>query len=190
MMITTPRAAAVCVVMSVAVLAAATAGSAQDVRSAALAKQLTAKLAAQQLNTFAMKDPAQPDRYIAAMVFPDVQILLVAARYSSPPYLDHLISQKQFPEAYAALQQGAIDETKLFVHDMGADGLTADGKNATDIVYEKGKTQTVFDGDWKKQRLNEREYREKFDAFEKQYAQLLGLLLAAATTPPGGAPAR
>jgi hypothetical protein len=36
----------------------------------------------------------------------------------------------------------------------------------------------AFDGDWKKQKLSEEEYRKRFAAADQQYSQLLTALLA------------
>jgi len=45
--------------------------SAQETKSAALARQLAAVLAAAKLDSVAAKDPDQPDRYVAALYLPD-----------------------------------------------------------------------------------------------------------------------
>jgi hypothetical protein len=54
--------------------------SGHDTQSGPLARELTQRMAKQRLGTVAAKDPATSDRFVAAMVFPEVQLLVVTAR--------------------------------------------------------------------------------------------------------------
>jgi hypothetical protein len=163
---------------------------AEEQLSPALVRQLGTLLTERQLDTIAVRDPGTPDRFVAAMYFPNSQLLLVSGQYSSPAYLDDLIARRQFKDAYVALQQAAAPETRVFFHDMGADGLNLKGRGDVDIVYEQVTKQTIFDGDWKKQKLSEREYQATFERAETQYRRLLEMLLTAVASKPlpGGAP--
>jgi hypothetical protein len=58
-------------------LSLAPAASAQESKSAALAKQLAAALDAGKLDSIAAKDPDAPDVFVAALYFPGIQLLVV-----------------------------------------------------------------------------------------------------------------
>jgi hypothetical protein len=176
-------------VFAVIVICAAGAArsSAAQPASAALAAGLGAAMAERQLEAIAVRDPAAPDRYIAAMHFPNVQLLVVGGQYPSPAYLDALIAERKYKDVYIALQHSVVPGTKVFFHDMGADGLPADDDGAVDVLYEQVTTQTTFNGDWKSQRLSEREYNIKLAKAEQIYRGLLQPLLAAAKAPAAAA---
>ena len=63
------------------------AASAQESKSAPLAKQLAAALDAAKLDSIAAKDPAAPDVFVAALYFPGMQLLVVSGKYSVPQLL-------------------------------------------------------------------------------------------------------
>jgi hypothetical protein len=76
------------------------------------------------------------------------------------------------------LNGAATASTKVFVEDVGADGLrpTRDG-NRIDSVEVAGK-RTTFDGDWDKQKLTEAEYMKIYASADDRYAKMLTALLA------------
>jgi hypothetical protein len=166
---------------------------AADEQSTALAKQFAALMVERHLDALAARDPQVADRFIAAMVFPEVQLLVVAARYPSPDYLQYQIDHKQYREAYTALYQNPIMETKLFFQDMGADGLRGGRGGLTDVMYERGQVQTVLDGNWKKARMSEAAYTQKLLDADTQYSGVLAILLdtlRADATQAGNKPGR
>ena len=119
------------------------------------------------------------------MLIPDVQLLVVAAKSTAADYLASQIGQRQFQEVYATLNATAVPDTKLFFQDMGCDGLTDSG---IDIMYEHGKDQTIFDRDWKRQKISKADYEAKVEKADDQYGQILALLtqsLQAAPVAPG-----
>jgi hypothetical protein len=168
--------------------AAAPRSSAAQSASSALAAELGAAMEKRQLETIAVRDPAAPDRYIAAMHFPNIQLLVVAGQSPSPAYLDALIEERKYKDVYMSLQHFAVPSTKVFFHDMGADGLPADRDGVVDVLYEQVTTQTTFNGDWKSQGLNQREYSAKLAKADQIYCRLLQRLLAAAKVPAGDHP--
>jgi len=117
-------------------------------------------------------------------VFPGSQLLVVSAPYSTPAALDALLAQHQYRDVYSALQQPSIKAGKIFVQDLGCDGLHGETGADVDVIYEQGTTQTMFDGNWKAKRLSEAAYRQKLDAVDVRYAHLLTVLLASAGAPP------
>jgi hypothetical protein len=166
--------------VALAMIGAASVPAAAQDSSSALAAKLGAVMAERKLDALAMRDPAAPNRFIAALHFPNVQLLVVAGDHPSPAYMDSLIAAGRYAEAYGALQQSAVPATKVFFHDMGADGLRGDDGNV-DILYEQVTRQTTFNGQWKGQGLSERAYREKAQQAETSYRALLQPLVAAAT---------
>ena len=147
---------------------------AQESKSAALVKQLTAALDAAKLDSVAAKDPSAPDAFCAALYFPNAQLLVVSAKYSAPQLLTTRLAKKEYRDTYIDLSSASIPASKVFVQDSGADGLTAKG---FDVYEEAGKT-TIFDGDWKKAKISEQDYQKMFSAADERYSQILRALIA------------
>jgi hypothetical protein len=150
--------------------------SQDDSQSAPLARELTALMTSQKLQTVAARDPDDPARFVAAMAFPDVQLLVVSARYAAPATLEYELGKKQYSDIYAALQQSAIPDSKVFIQDLKADGLH-DRADAVDVMYEQVTHQTIFDGNASKHGLTQAQYGAKFHSADQQYARLLTLLI-------------
>lgn len=161
------------------VLPLAPAAAAQEGKSVALAKQLSAALDAAKLDAVAAKDASSADTYVAALYFPGAQLLVVSAKYSAPQLLEARLNKKEFRDIYIDLSSASIPESKMFVQDAGADGIRAKREEgqAFDIVETAGKPM-MFDGDWKKQKLSEQDYMKAFTAADDRYAEMLAALLA------------
>lgn len=78
---------------------------------------------------------------------------------------------------YTALHQPASAPTRFFLIDLGCNGLRGNDEGV-DVLYEKGSTQTLFNGDWKSQDLAKSAYQSKEQAAERQYSRILSHLLA------------
>ncbi|HSK10331.1 MAG TPA: hypothetical protein VK911_12205 [Vicinamibacterales bacterium] len=170
-----------CAFTVVAVTAcAATAGAQPPTsKSAPLAADLSQRLQTLELQTIAAKDPERPGFYVAASYISGVQLLVVLAHSTATDYIEYMLASSRYDEVYSTLNAASTREGKLFVQDMGADGL-ADGRGKgarTDVVYRDEVTTTVFNGDWKSQGMNERQYDEAFQEIDAQYARGLSLLL-------------
>jgi len=161
------------------VLGSASVMTAQDSKSAALAKQLATALEAGKLEAVAAKDPSSPDVYIGALYIPGFQLLIISAKYSAPMLLDALIGKKAFRDVYIDLNSAGTPGSKVFVEDLGIDGLKPKrGDNQPfDSVEIDGK-RTSFDNDWRKQQLSEQDYMKAFAAADERYTQMLTALLA------------
>src|SRR5262249_31746089 len=135
---------------------------AQDAKSVALARQLTAALEAGKMDCIAAKDPGAADVFVAALYFPG-NLLVVSGKYSVPQLLNDRLTKKEYRDVYMDLNGAATPETKVFIQDPGADGLKAkrDENQAFDIVEIAGK-QTMFNSDWKAQKLSEQDYMKVF----------------------------
>ena len=146
--------------------------------SGAAAGQLTAVMTDQHLDAIATQDPAQPDRFVAALLIPSAQLLVVSATYPNPGELQAQIAQKNYRDVYAALQQPVAQQARVFFIDAGCDGLHS-GADTVDLMYEKGTQQTLFDGRWKAQGLTEAAYAKKVETADQEYSRLLSLLTTA-----------
>ena len=161
------------------VLALSAAARAQEPKSVALAKQLAAALDSGKLDSIAAKDPSAPDVFIGALYFPGVQLLVVSAKYTVPALLNEKLGNKQYRDVYIDLNSASVPDSKVFIEDLGADGLHADrNENQPYDTYEIGGKRTAFDGDYKKQKLSKEEYQKAFGTADERYSQMLQALLA------------
>jgi len=158
-------------------LASATPSAQTEPRSAQLAKQLVSAMTARQLDAIAAPDPDEPGRFIAALVFPEVQLLAVSSRHKAADYLTLQIAKKQFREVYVLLQESSA-ATRLMVQDMGCDGLVTDANNV-DTFYEGADEIMRFDSKWQAQSLIEATYTAKQKVADEKYSRLLTVLLDA-----------
>ena len=158
-------------------LSIAAPASAQESKSAPLAKQLAAALDAGKLDSIAAKDPDAPDVFHAALYFPGLQLLVVSGKYSVPQLLSTRLVNKEYRDIYLDLNGAAT--AKIFIEDPGADGLKAkrESNQPFDQAEIAGK-RTLFDGDWKAQKISEQDYVKTFAATDERYTQILTALLA------------
>lgn len=160
---------------------------ASELASPSLARQLATVMANSGLEAIAARDRTDPTRAIAALVFPGSQLLVVSAPYPDVASLEQLLANRQYRDVYSALQQPSITAGKVFFQDLGCDGLRT-GDGAVDVMYEDGKTQTIFNGDWKSQRLTQTVYEQRLKNADARYAQLLTDLLSAVPSAHHGEP--
>jgi hypothetical protein len=169
-----------CVRAAVALVALSLAAPAfaQESKSAPLARQLAAALDAGKMDCIAAKDPSMPDVFVAALYFPG-SLLVVSGKYSVPQLLSDRVTKKEYRDVYMDLNGAATPDTKVFIQDPGADGLKArrDENQAFDLVEISGK-QTMFNSDWKAQKLSEQDYMKAFGDADERYVKILTALLA------------
>lgn len=151
----------------------------QESKSTPIARQLAAALDAAKLDSIAAKDPSNPGVYIGALYLPGLQLLAIAAQYSAPQLLDARLVKHEYRDIYIELNSAASPGSKLFVEDLGIDGLKAQREKdgPFDSLEDNGK-RTAFDSDWDKQKLSEQEYLKIFAAADERYAAMLTALLA------------
>jgi hypothetical protein len=160
-------------------LALSAAAQAQDSKSGALAKQLAVALDAAKLDSVGAKHPTAADVFIGALYFPGVQLLVVSAKYTVPALLLEKLGNKQYKDVYIDLNSASVPDSKIFIEDLGADGLKADrAENQPYDTYELGGKRTMFDGDYKKQKLSKEEYQKIFGTADERYSEMLQALLA------------
>jgi hypothetical protein len=177
----------VALLLAVALMAGVTVGAqapSAASESGAKAKELAALLTAKKLEAFAARDAMQPGRYVAAIVVPGVQLLVVSASYSRVNDIEYSLYNKKFQDAYLDLKSGALSTNRFFVDDAMCDGLVAvPGKNPLhDAVHMDG-AKVVFDGDFidpkkkNSKKVPEDVYRKNFSTADMRYAQALDLLI-------------
>jgi len=172
--------------LAVLLLAAGSVRAQERQSSAALVGNLASLMTTRQLDAVAAQDPESPGRFVAALLMPNVQLLIVSAQYPAPAELQAQLTQRNYRDVYAALHQPSAQPTRFFLMDIGCDGLRSDG-DAVDVLYEKGTTQTLFDGRWKQQGLSEAAYSKRVQDAEARYSRLLSILTATLQTPPADA---
>jgi hypothetical protein len=168
--------ACLCGVLTISCAASA---RAQEAKSGALARQLAAALDEGKLDSIAAKDPSSPDAFIGALYFKGMQLLIVSARYSAPSLLTDKVAAKNYRDVYIDLNSASVPESKIFIEDLGCDGLKAKhDDNSPYDTFELAGKRTAFDGEWKKQKLSEQDYMKAFSSADDKYSQMLTALLA------------
>ena len=152
--------------------------AAQQSKSEKLALELAKLLDSRKLDSIAARGGA-PDEYVGALYFPGSQLLVVGAKYSSPDRMNLLLGARQYRDAYIDLNSASVPQTKVFVSDLGANGLRFDRENNQpwDTVDMAGKTY-AFDGDWGKAKLSREEYTKAYQSTDDQYSKMLEALVA------------
>jgi hypothetical protein len=142
-----------------------------------LARELATAMTHQGLSASAVRATVPGDTSIAALLFPGVQLLVVSGRPTSPAAAQAELSQKNYADVYALLHQAVVPESKIFIQDMGADGLHARAPDTADIVYEHVTDQLVFDGTPDKRHITQANYEQEFSEAEREYSRLLAALV-------------
>ena len=165
------------IALAAVLVLAPTVASAQDSKSAPSVTELVKMLDSMKLDSFAIKG-ASPNEYIGALYFQGSQLLVVTAKFDTPWRADSLLEMKNYRDLYIELNSASLPQTKVFISDLGANGLRArkDG-NIYDTADIGGKTYN-FDGDWKKAKITEDDYSKTFTATDQQYTQMIQSLVA------------
>jgi hypothetical protein len=149
--------------------------AAQTTTSPAAAREVVDLMTRSDIETFAVQDAEAAGRFIATLLIPGVQLLVVSADYPAPGELGAQIERKNYRDVYTALHQPVSAQTRFFLIDLACDGLH-DKSSAVDVLYERGTTQTVFNGDWKNQGLTEAGYRTRVEDADRRYTRMLNRL--------------
>jgi hypothetical protein len=167
------------VLLAVALVSAAVPASAQEPKSGALAAELAKLLDQMKVDSIAARYPGASDQYVGALYFPGSQLLVVAARYQVPELLNTKLASKAYRDVYIDLNSASVPNTKVFVSDLGCDGLRAkrEDNQPYDTIEMAGKNWN-FDGDWKKLKVSEEEYMKGYQNAEAEYTKMLQALLS------------
>ena len=150
---------------------------AQASKSGSLAQELVKLLEAGKLDAIAIAQGDEPDRFIAVLYYPG-QLLVVSAKYAAPPLLMERLKEKAYRDIYIDLNSASVPDSRVFIQDVGADGLKPKADGGVD-GYERGaKTKWAFDGDWRKQKMaSEDEYMKDYVAADAEYTAILRTLI-------------
>jgi hypothetical protein len=178
-MLTRPRGTIHLLIGLLMLVVMSTAAAAQDSKSTALAKDLTTLLDTAKLTAIAAKDPSDPEAFVAAMYFSGSQLLIVSAKYTPAVILNGKLDKKDYQEIYIDLNSASVASTRVFVEDLGADGLKLDHAEGTAFdSIDRGGKRTIFDSDWKKdQKLSDEQYAKLFADADTLYSRLLQALI-------------
>jgi hypothetical protein len=169
-----------CLVALVGLLLAPSPLFAQDSKSAAVAGELTRLLDEMKLDAVAARHGT--DQFVAALYFQGSQLLVVGAKYSAPDRLTYLIGQKQYRDVYADLSSASEQATKIFVMDLGANGLKFRRENNEPFdTVDTSSSSVAFNGE--RGKLSEDDYRKVFVTSDEQYTSMLQALLVALKKP-------
>lgn len=153
--------------------------SAQESKSGPLATQLAKLLDDAKLDSIAAKSA---DVYVGALYFPG-QLLVVKAKYSVPARMDAMLAQKAYRDAYIDLNSASDPKTKVFITDLGANGLRPKREDNQLDTVDTSRGSLVLDGDWGKAKISEAEYMKNYQASDEEYSQMLQALIAALKKP-------
>jgi hypothetical protein len=154
---------------------------AQGNDSQSRAMELAKRLAGNGTQSFAAAMPDDPSRFVAVLHIPGLQLLCISGRYQSPALLRELITKGDYQRVYLDLNSAADREGRFFVEDLGADGLRPDRETDApfDITWRDASLRTLYNGEWKAQKLSGEEYRKRFESDASDYALALKVLLDA-----------
>jgi len=108
-------------------------------QSAPLARELAMLMANRHLEAFAVKSPDNPKGFIARLSIPNIELLVIAAEPTVPDYVAIQLGKSEYRDVYALLHQASVDESKVYVTDIKADGLQLNPGEGADTVSEHGK---------------------------------------------------
>ena len=104
---------------------------------------------------------------------------ICAYRSSAPALLDPRIAKGEYRDVYIELNAASVPASKVFVEDLGANGLFAKPADNNPMdMYEASGKRLMFDGEWGRQKISEQEYMKGFAGADERYAEILTVLLA------------
>jgi hypothetical protein len=129
------------------------------------------------LDSVAARHPVADDQFVAALFFPG-QLLLVSARTTAPAVLNEKLIRREFRDVYIDLNSASIPESRIMISDGGADGLrpTREPNQPFDTHDASGKS-VRFDGNWREDRMSEKDYMTIFGEADELYVQALTALV-------------
>jgi hypothetical protein len=150
---------------------------AQESKSVALAKELTGLLQQRKLDSVAARMPSTTDQFAAALYFPG-QLIVVTARSSAPPLVNEKLVRHEYRDVYIDLNSASIPESRVMITDGGADGLRAKREpNQPFDMHDAGGKSVRFDGNWREDRMSEKDYMAVFSQADEAYIAALSALI-------------
>ncbi len=164
--------------------------------SGAKAKEVASLMQARKLESFAAAETGS--KYVAALLIPNVQLLVVSAAYGRPTDLEYRVINKQYMDVYMDLKSSGLAADKAFFEDALADGLApVPAKNMPADSMTSGSERRLFDGDFadprrrNQKKISQEDYFKAYAAADARYAVVLDVIIAAlkkglALAAPGG----
>jgi len=169
-------ASCICVLASLALAPAVV--RAQESASAPVAEDLIRLLDERKLDAIGAHEV--DDLFVAALYVPGSQLLVVGAK-TTLERGTYLVDAKQYRDLYSELSAMQNPEGKIFVIDMGADGIffkRRDRDEPFDIV-ESGGRSVSFNGEWgRRAPISEEDYRAAYASDDERYTRMLAALVA------------
>ena len=168
-------------ILSLALLGATAAPAAEpdSGKAGPLVQELTTLLTQKNLDSFAARHGEHDDHFVAALLLPGQELIVVSAQYPAPALLREKILLGKYRDAYMDLYATPAVESKRLVEDLRADGIFAERADGQPFdIYTKGGEPFAFDGDWKKRKLREEDYLKMFGEADTAYASMLQTLIA------------
>lgn len=164
--------------MALSMCLSASPAAAQEVRTAALVKELTSMMQTQKIDSVAARHPAAADQFVAALFFPG-QLLVISARTSAPAVVNEKLVRREYRDVYIDLNSASIPESRVMITDGGADGLRPrrEPNQPFDMQDAAGKG-IRFDGNWREDRMSEQDYMKAFALADDAYLAALQALVA------------
>lgn len=152
---------------------------AQQSKSAALAVELVKLLDAQKLDSIAARHGDDANEFVGALYFPGTQLLVVNAKFSAPDRITYHLLQRNYRDAYIELNGTSEKDSKIFISDLGANGLAFRRRpnQPFDTVEISGRSVS-FDGEWGRAKISEADYTKTFQTTDEQYTEMLQTLIA------------
>ena len=148
---------------------------AQDSRSASLVKELTTLLQQHKLDSIAARNGT--DQYVAALFFPG-QLLVISARTVAPAVINEKLVRREFRDVYIDLNSASIPESRVMITDGGADGLRPTRvANMPFDTHDAGGKSIRFDGNWREDRMSEKDYMAIYAQADEAYLAALNALV-------------
>ena len=166
-------------VVPAVLLAFSTTGYAQELKSAAPARELAELMASNKLDSMAARMPDDHDEFVGVLAFPG-QLMVVWAKTAAPPVLNEKVLRKQYRDAYIDLNSASVVSTRHFVTDLGADGLKfkPEPKTAPADSHDLAGKSMRFDGNWKEDKMSQADYTTAHAEADAAYARALTALIA------------
>jgi len=124
------------------------------------------------------------DEFVGAMYFPGSQIVVLSSKTTVPDRMTYLLLQKSYKDLYIELNGSVDRQSRLFVSDLGANGLKfrREKNEAPDTVDSSGGTLTL-DGEWRKAKISEAEYTKQYQAHDQRYRLMVEAMITALKEP-------
>ena len=150
---------------------------AQEPKSAALVKELTNLLQQQKMDAVAARHDSS-DAFVAALYFPG-QLLLISARTTAPALVNEKLIRREYRDVYIDLNSASIPESRVMISDGGADGLRPRREQDQPFdTHDAGGKSVRFDGNWREDRMSEKDYMAVFSEADDLYVSALNALLS------------